>query len=177
MLVLRDELPSDFDVTAEIVKAAFGSDSVPGLVRAMRTSSAWRGLSFLAACDDQAIGHVAFTRGWLDAPSKLIEVLILSPLSVLPEWQRKGVGRFLVEESLKRLESRYEPLVFLEGNPLFYSRLGFLKGTEHGFSSPSSRIPDAAFQFRKLPAYDPSKTGRLVYPDVFWEMDSVGLRP
>ncbi|HET7305799.1 MAG TPA: hypothetical protein VFJ12_14755 [Segeticoccus sp.] len=33
-----------------------------------------------------------------------------------------------------------------------------------------------AFQVRRLPAHEPWMTGTLVYPDVFWELDCVGLR-
>jgi putative acetyltransferase len=38
------------------------------------------------------------------------------------------------------------------------------------------RIPGAAFQVVLLAAYDAGVTGALVYPDVFWRHDAVGLR-
>jgi hypothetical protein len=68
------------------------------------------------------------------------------------------------------------PLVFLEGDPRYYSRLGFDAAAGHGFRKPSLRIPDAGFQVARLDAYELWMTGTLVYADPFWECDVVGLR-
>lgn len=122
------------------------------------------------------VGHLSCTRGWLDAPDRLREVLVLSPMSVHPDAQRRGVGSELVRRSLAALESRPEPVVFLEGDPAFYGRVGFRAGAEGGFTAPSTRIPPAAFQWVPLTSYRPSLSGALVYPDTFWEHDAVGLR-
>ena len=70
-----------------------------------------------------------------------------------------------------------EPLVFLEGDPAFYSRLGFVAGGRLGFTAPSVRIPPLAFQVWTAPSYSGGVSGALVYPDVFWRHDAVGLRP
>ena len=79
---------------------------------------------------------------------------------------------------MRALASRAEPLVFLEGDPGFYSRVGFVAGAELGFTPPSVRIPAQAFQVAILPGYVQGEmTGALVYPDVFWRHDCVGLRP
>ena len=103
---------------------------------------------------------------------------MLSPLAVRPDRQRDGVGSLLVSETLRGLEDRPEPLVFLEGSPDFYVRLGFIPGDELGFSAPSVRIPAPAFQVATLPGYDQTwMSGALVYPDVWWRQDAVGLRP
>ncbi|HEU4515501.1 MAG TPA: N-acetyltransferase [Nocardioidaceae bacterium] len=173
---VRPEEPADHDTTREVVSAAFGEEPIADLVDAMRVSSAWRDLSFVAEQDGRVVGHVSYTRGWLDAPERLHDVLVLSPLSVHPSVQRRGVGSALVRRTLEMLRTRPEPLVFLEGSPSYYSRLGFRPGGEAGFTAPSTRIPPAAFQHVVLPSYDPSMTGALVYPDVFWEHDAVGLR-
>ena len=139
---------------------------------------AWLGLSFVAEEKDEVVGHIGYTRAWLDTPTKLLEVLVLSPLSVRPDRQRTGVGSLLVTETMQRLADRPEPLVFLEGDPGFYSRLGFVAGEELHLTAPSARIPGPAFQVGTLPGYEQSwMTGALVYPDVWWRHDLVGLRP
>jgi putative acetyltransferase len=176
-MIVRPETATDVDETREVVSAAFGDEPVAVLLDGLRASSAWRNLSFVAEQDGRVVGHVSYTRGWLDAPQRLHEVLVLSPLSVHPSLQRQGVGSALVHRTLETLQDRPEPLVFLEGSPAYYRRLGFRPGGDAGFTAPSSRIPPQAFQFVALPSYDTSLTGALVYPDVFWEHDSVGLRP
>lgn len=175
-MIVRAETTEDEAASRVVVAAAFGREPVPELLDGLRRSSAWRGLSFVAAEDDRVVGHVAFTRGWLDAPRRLVEVLVLSPLSVHPEAQGRGVGSALVRRTLELLQERPEPLVFLEGSPAYYRRFGFRPGEPYGFAAPSTRIPAAAFQFVALPKYQPWMTGSLVYPDAFWEHDAVGLR-
>jgi putative acetyltransferase len=177
--MVREENDEDLDAVRRVVAGAFGGERVPALLDDMRTSAAcWLGLSFVAEDRDEVVGHVAYTRGWLDAPTKLVEVLVLSPLSVRPDHQRTGIGSLLVRETLPRLEERAEPLVFLEGSPDFYQRLGFVAGADLNFTAPSTRIPGPAFQVATMPGYDRTwMTGALVYPDVFWRHDCVGLRP
>jgi putative acetyltransferase len=122
------------------------------------------------------VGHVRFTRSLLDAPTRLVEVQVLSPVSVMPERQGQGIGSALIRRGLETLAARNVPLVFLEGEPGYYGRLGFDPATEQGFRKPSLRIPDAAFQVARLEAYEPWMTGTLVYADPFWECDAVGVR-
>ncbi len=101
---------------------------------------------------------------------------MLSPLAVIPERQREGIGADLVRHGLDLLDKHAVPLVFLEGDPAYYSRLGFTPGREHGFRKPSLRIPDVAFQVAILSSYEPWMTGTFVYSSTFWDFDCVGLR-
>lgn len=177
-VVVGREREGEEELARSIVAEAFGDDGTPRLLDRLRESSAWKGLSFLARVEGRAVAHVCYTRGWVNAPERLVEVLILSPMSVLPAWQRRGIGTTLIQQSLGELvTTRTEPVVFLEGNPAFYSKCGFVPALDHGFTRPSERIPPWAFQCSFLPSYKPSIEGALVYPDTFWELDSVGLRP
>lgn len=173
---IRLESVDDVAAVRAVVGAAFGGEAVPALVDALRASDAWLDLSFVAEVDGEVVGHVAFTGSLLDAPARLIKVLVLSPLSVRPDQQGRGIGDALVRGALGRLADRPEPLVFLEGSSDYYRRFGFRPGRELRFRRPSLRIPEPAFQVWALPAYEPSMTGTLVYHHAFWDHDSVGLR-
>jgi putative acetyltransferase len=176
--VVREETPDDVDAVRSVVAQAFGGEKIPELLDALRDSVAWLDLVHVVEEKDEVVAALAYTRGWLDAPDKLVEVLVLSPVAVRPERQRAGLGSLLVRESLRSIEGRPEPLVFLEGGPDFYSRLGFIPGSELRFTPPSVRIPAPAFQVATLPGYEQAwMHGALVYPDVWWRQDAVGLRP
>lgn len=180
-VTVRRETAADRPAVRDVVGAAFGGDQVPDLLDALRESVAWLDLSFVAEDDGTGgiVGHVSYTRAWVDAPDRVVDVLVLSPLSVRPDAQRRGVGRALVERSLDSVRGRDEPVVFLEGDPAYYRRLGWQPAGRWGFTAPSVRIPEPAFQAVLLPAYevlDPKPRGALVYPDVFWRHDCVGLR-
>jgi putative acetyltransferase len=173
---LREELLGDRDAVRNVHLRAFGDHGpvIADLVDSLRNTI--DGLSLVAEHDGQAVGHVMFTRSLLDSPRRLVDVQVLSPLAVLPEVHRTGIGSALVHHGLKILAERPVPLVFLEGDPGYYSRFGFAPGGDLGFRKPSLRIPDNAFQVIKLPAYEPWMTGTLVYAEPFWRHDAVGLR-
>lgn len=175
----RPEGPGEASAVREVGVRAFGAHGavVGDLVDALRTSDAWLdGRSYVAEIDGQVIGHILFTRSLLDAPRRLVDVLVLSPVGVVPEYQGRGVGSALVRYGLAQLSARPEPIVFLEGDPAYYVRFGFLPGNSLGFGRPSLRIPEAAFQVIRLPSYEDWMTGTLVYARTFWDLDCVGLR-
>lgn len=170
--------PDEFEAMRELSVAAFGDDpTIRVLLDAMRESWSWEDeLSFVAVDDGDVVGQVLYSHAILDAPDRLIDVLLLSPIGVRPDLQRTGIGKQLIGHSLAVLAERDEPMIFLEGHPSYYPQFGFVEGAGLGFVAPSLRIPPPAFMVRPLPNYDPSMTGTLVYPDVFWRTDSVGLR-
>jgi putative acetyltransferase len=177
-MVIRIEQASDHDAVASVHRAAFGGkhgETVAELVGDLRRDDP-DALSLVAEEDGRVVGHIMVSRALLDAPQRLVPARTLSPLGVTPEWQRRGIGTALIAAALRRTDEQDVPLVFLEGDPRYYSRAGFAPATEHGFRKPSLRIPDPGFQVMRLSAYEPWMTGTLVYPDTFWRHDCVGLR-
>jgi putative acetyltransferase len=159
--------------------AAFGADGpvVADLADDLRELiGPGRGLSLVAEHDGEIVGHVMFSPSLLDAPHRLVAVQVLSPVGVLPAHQPQGVGSAMVRAGLEAMAAQSVPVVFLEGDPAYYSRFGFAPGAPQGFRKPSLRVPDAAFQAILLPAHEPWMTGTLVYSEVFWRHDCVGLR-
>lgn len=175
---LRAEQTRDHDGVGSVHRNAFGDDhggTVARLVDDLRREDP-TALSLVSKEPDGVVGHVMFSRALLDAPRQLVAVQTLSPLAVAPQWQRRGIGSALVRAGLQHLDECGVPLVFLEGDPRYYARLGFSAAVAHDFRKPSLRIPDHAFQVVKLSAYEPWMTGTFVYSNIFWEHDCVGLR-
>lgn len=176
--LLRRETPFDHDAVEALQRVAFGdSDEVPSLVAALRRSpGSLPTVSIVATDGDLVIGHVMLSAGRLDAPPRLVDVFVLSPLAVPPTHQGRGTGTLLINEALSAAGEMAVPLVFLEGDPGYYATRGFERADRRGFRSPSLRIPEPAFQVALLSAYEPWMTGTLVYREIFWELDCVGLR-
>jgi putative acetyltransferase len=178
-LLIRPQNADEDSAVRAIVAGAFGHhEAVAELVDALRESWAWvDGLSLVATEDAAIVGHVLLTKALLDTPDRLVDVLVLSPLSVRPDRQRAGIGKALVRAAAQAAEAHGSPLLFLEGDPAYYTPRGFQPGGPLGFRRPSTRIPEPAFQVMPLATYEEWMTGTLVYCDVFWRLDCVGLRP
>lgn len=176
---LRPATASDRDAVRRVVTTAFGAErpehgeAVGRLVDLLDASG--RTLhSLVAEADGGIVGHVQLSRSWVDARERLVEVAVLSPLSTLPAYERRGIGTALVAAALAAARAAGEPGVFLEGGPDFYGARGFVRGDTLGFTRPSVRTPEPAFQVALFDAATPR--GALAYCDAFWALDCVGLR-
>jgi putative acetyltransferase len=170
-------VPEDQPAVDRVVAAAFGDHGpvVVRLLEALASSEAVRA-SLVAVEGDDVVGHVQLNRSWVDARERLVDVLVLSPLSVSPGRQAQGLGSALLESALATAQDLGAPAVFLEGDWTYYGRRGFHAATPLGFTRPSPRIPEPAFQVRLLDAHEAWMRGPLVYCDAFWATDTVGLR-
>lgn len=178
----RSEQATDHAAIRQLHAAAFGHpDRVPNLVDALRTTPApLPPLSIVATVDDadgeRVVGHVMLSGCRLDAPERLVPVYSLSPLGVLPEFQRSGIGTALIRHALAAADAAGVPLVFLEGSPSYYGARGFDDIEQVGFRPPTLRYPPGAYRVARLSAYADWMQGTFVYSDVFWNHDCVGLR-
>jgi len=174
--LLRAYRPDDAAVVHAVVTEAFGDqgDTVAALAADLRETHAKAEL--VAEVDGRVVGHVLLSRSWVDARQALVEVLVLSPLSVAPAHQGRGVGSELVGAAITAARELGAPAVFLEGSPDYYSRRGFEPATLRNFTRPSVRIPEPAFQVVVLDGHEEWMTGALVYCEPFWTHDCAGLR-
>jgi len=174
---IRAAHPSEQAAIETVVAAAFEESAdgpVVQMIRALDASGATR--ISLVAFDDRIVGHVQLSKAWIDARSRLVDALMLTPLSVVPERQRQGVGTRLLEHALRTADELGVAAVFLEGDWAFYGKRGFVRGASLQLLRPSLRIPEPAFQVARLSRYESWMTGHVIYPESMWETDSVGLR-
>lgn len=174
---VRDARPEDLPAVLDVLREAFGAEGshVAAIWAALVEEDLVR-VSLVAERDGQVVGHVGLSPAWVDARRALVDVLVLSPLSVLPARQGGGVGTALVTASLARARDLGAVAVFLEGSPAYYGARGFERASARGFGPASVRTPDRAFQVALLDGWDDWMTGRLVYPDLWWRHDAAGLR-
>lgn len=165
------------DDVASVIKAAFGDegDRIAALWADLASGESLRA-SLVALVEGEVVGHVGVSHTWVDARRRLVDAWLLGPLAVAPASQGRGAGSALVRAAVQTAAAAGAPLVFLEGDPDYYSRLGFERASSLGFTAPSNRTPDPAFQVARLDGYEEWMTGRVVYHDVWWRHDAAGLR-
>ncbi|WP_323765103.1 N-acetyltransferase [Marinovum sp.] len=175
--LIRAERPADHDAVRALHVAAFDGDAaVSDLVDDLRHLDAAFPVVSLVAVDekDTVKGHVMLSHAWLDTWERLLDVTVLTPLGVRPDVQGNGLGTRLIEAAMGEAERLGAPMVFLEGNDRYYGPRGFDPAVKFNIRRPSLRMPERAFQIRRLSGYSPEMTGTFVYHDVHW-MHGVGL--
>jgi len=142
-VVIRGECVADRDAIRSLTARAFAglpfSDGTePLVIEALREARALA-LSLVAVLGEQIVGHVAFSdvgpsaqRGWL----------ALGPVSVEPQFQRRGVGSQLIRAGLQTLRQQGAKGCVLLGDHRYYHRFGFVVAPEFA----PSQYPAEHFQ-------------------------------
>jgi len=92
-------------------------------------------LSLAAHYDGTIIGHIAFSPVKIDSGEDL-RGYILAPLGVRPEQQKHGIGSQLVQHGMRVLAGNGVHILFVYGDPAYYSRFGFNAETAAPFTAP-----------------------------------------
>jgi putative acetyltransferase len=126
-VLIRSETDADAGVITEITVAAFRTLAISDhteqfIIAALRAAKALT-VSLVAEVDGRVVGHVAFSPVTIsDGCPKWYG---LGPVSVLPEYQRRGIGSALIQEGMSRLKDLGAQGCCLVGHPEYYGRFGF----------------------------------------------------
>lgn len=126
-VVIRDETDADVSAITEVTIAAFKTLEISNkteqyIIEALRAAKALT-VSLVAEVDGRVVGHIAFspvtisdgTQNWYG----------LGPVSVLPTYQRQGIGKALIHGGLSRLKSMHARGCCLVGHLDYYKKFGF----------------------------------------------------
>ena len=126
-IIIRNETDADVTAITEVTIAAFKTLEISRhteqfIIEALRAAKALT-ISLIAEMDDRVIGHIAFspltisdgTQNWYG----------LGPVSVLPEYQRQGIGTTLIQKGLSRLRDIGARGCCLVGHPDYYKKFEF----------------------------------------------------
>ncbi|MDO8106379.1 N-acetyltransferase [Isoptericola sp. b441] len=148
-LVLRPEERRDHRAVEVLTRDAFWGTSGPRcdehlLVRRLRSAPSFvRELDVVAEEDGELVGHVVYSRAWVQGPRARHEVLTFGPLSVLPSHQGQGVGSALMRHTLARAARLGHRAVVVYGHPDYYPRFGFVRAASVGITAPGGATFDA----------------------------------
>ena len=126
-MIIRNELESDIETISSVTKAAFescpyGNHTEEFIVKALRADNALT-VSLVAEAGWKLVGHIAFSPVTISDGSQ--NWYGLGPISVLPEFQKQGIGKSLIQEGLSLLKAKGAKGCVLVGDPKYYERFGF----------------------------------------------------
>ncbi len=166
---MRPEGPDDVAAIRTVVADAFEPEPVADIVEAIRDSHHYvPEMALVAEVDDAIAGHIMISGATLRSGDTDHPIVMLAPLAVAEQHRRLGIGAALVQAVCAIAEERGEPLVVVEGDPAYYGRFGFEHSLIHGIEIdlPDWAPPEAA-QVMRLAKYDPSLTGKVIFPPAF----------
>lgn len=167
-MIIRQEDRTDFENVYSVVKTAFETaehrdGNEQDIVSALRESNAFiPELSLVAEVNGKISGHIMFTRANVGE----VTVLVLAPLSVLPECQRRGIGSALVMEGHRIAKEMGYEYSFVIGSEKYYPRFGYIPAKRFGVDIPNG-IPSENFMAVKLRQNARSLSGSVIYPKEF----------
>jgi predicted N-acetyltransferase YhbS len=150
MIKIRNEEETDYKRVEEITRRAFWNLYIPGcvehyLVHVMRSHQDFLPeLDLVIEADNQIIGNIMYTKSRLvDESGEEKEILTFGPVCIMPEYQRMGYGKMLMEHSFeKAVELGYDVIVIF-GNPNNYVSRGFKSCKKYNISLENGTCPSA----------------------------------
>ena len=176
-ITMRDETPADVSAITEVTLQAFKSLQISQhneqlVVAALRQAGKLT-VSLVAQFNAEVIGHIAFSPVTLSDGTP--DWYGLGPVSVLPRYQRQGIGSALIRAGLARLKSLNGAGCCLVGHPQYYPRFGFANTTDlvlHGVPAEvflpcrligPARAPRSTFTRRSPLAFEACLKGWRIY--------------
>ena len=90
-------------------------------------------LDFVMEKDGEIIGHVMYVRAKIQADDgREIPIMTFGPISIAPEYKRKGYGKALLDYSMEKAKKMGVGALCMEGNIDFYGKSGFVVASTKG---------------------------------------------
>lgn len=148
MLKFRNEQEADYKEVEAVTRKAFYNMYVPGcmehyLVHIMRGHEDFiPELDFVAELDGRVIGNIMYTKAKLtDESGNVKEILTFGPVGILPEYQRMGYGKMLMEHSFQKAAQLGYDVIVIFGSPANYVARGFVSCKKHNVCVEGGRYP------------------------------------
>ena len=134
MIEIRNETPDDVPAIRDVNERAFGAPAEAQLVDRLRAANK-AVVSLVAQHGEQVVGHILFSPISVTNAPGTFRGLGLAPMSVLPDFQKTGIGSQLVRHGLAACERTGCDVVVVLGHVQYYPRFGFSRAKDHGLEN------------------------------------------
>ncbi len=170
-ITISEMKKDEISIVLEIEAKAFQNEKEPELTNNLiHDNSADPSLSLIAWHDEKPVGHILFTRTYInekDSHQPLTH--LLAPLAIIPEYQKQGIGQMLIKEGLRILKERGSHLVLVIGHIDYYPRAGFINDAgNYGYETPYPipvEVKDAWMYYKLTDCSLIPKSGRVLVAD------------
>lgn len=173
-IIVRPTRPSDYRDTEFVIREAFWNHYSPAcnehyLAHIMRGCLDFvRELDYAAICGDRIVGNVVYLKSQLITDQgERQKVLSLGPIAVLPEYQGRGIGRMLIEETCGIARGLGFRAIFLCGDPDYYTRAGFVPAEQFGIRTAENNYFIALHACELYPGALAASSGRYYESPIY----------
>ncbi len=138
-ITIRNETEADYAAVEQLTREAFWNVYRPGclehyVVHLLRHDPAFvPKLDLVMEQDGQLIGHIMYMRAHiLSDDGRKIPMMTFGPISIRPDLQKKGLGKRLLDYSMRQAEAMGAGALCIEGNIGFYGKSGFVVAGTRG---------------------------------------------
>lgn len=131
-MIIRLEEEKDYFETENLTREAFWNVYREGcfehlIIHNLRKSKSFvKELDYCIEVDNKIIANIVYAKGKLKLENGNIrEILIFGPVSVLPEYQKKGYGEKLINYTIEKAKELGFDAIVIMGNPNYYKKFGF----------------------------------------------------
>jgi len=156
-VVLRLEEEKDYNAVENVTREAFWNVYRPGcdehlLIHNMRKTKEFiKELDYAAIFNDEIIGNIVYAKAKIIDINKEYDVITFGPVSVLPMYQKLGIGKKLIEHTITKSKEMGFNAVMIYGNPKYYERFGFKNGKEYKITDMEGNYNDALMALELYP--------------------------
>jgi predicted N-acetyltransferase YhbS len=173
-ITIRKEESFDHNWVIELTEKAFETLEISEhnegkLVDKLREAPTFiEELSLVAELNGQVVGHILFTPIIIDNGQQQFQSLVLAPVSVLPEFQKMGIGgQLILAGHQKAVELGFQSVILI-GHPEYYPRFGYKPASTWGIKTHYELPSDDVFMAVELAEGALSNvSGMVIFPPEF----------
>ncbi len=173
-IYIRKETQKDYREVIELTARAFKNmpyadgDEDKLVERLRKAPNFISELSLIAESDGKILGHILFTPATIENEQKQFQTLVLGPVSVLPEFQKQGIGGELIKAGHKKAINCGFDSVILIGHPEYYPRFGYKRASGWGIKTHYQLPSDDVFMAVELTENAlKNVSGMVIFPPEF----------
>lgn len=154
---LRLEEEKDYRAVEELTRESFWNIHSPGadehfLVHNMRQTKEFvKSLDFVAIYNGKIVGNIVYAESRIISLGNEQVVLTFGPVSVLPEYQKNGIGAMLINHTIKLARQMSYKAILIYGDPEYYKKYGFIASKKYSITNKDGKFPAALLVLELYP--------------------------
>jgi len=173
---LRLENENDYFEVEALTREAFWNVYRPGCSEHLVLHNLRKSDSFIKELDyvwlenNQIVGNIVYSKMYSGLGKNMSsEVIAFGPISVHPDYQKTGIGKKMIEYTVKIAKEMGFKAILITGNNKYYNPLGFVSASKHNiyFTGLSEQDESSFFMAKEL------EEGYLIKHSGIYDFDKI----